>query len=209
MNIEGLGEKIIESFRDIGLITDAASIYDLKKEAIDGLEGFGEKSADNILASIEGSRVVALHRFLYSLGIRHVGEQTAKDIAKHFNSFDELRIKEVEELSHIEGVGEKVADALVSYFKDVDTQKLLSRLLPHLTIISEKIAVDGILFNKTFVITGTLPTLSRDEAKELIEKNQKCLQICRLFWVTFLKSTKYKESLQEERNLFTMLCVKM
>jgi DNA ligase (NAD+) len=171
MNIEGLGEKIIESFRDIGLITDAASIYDLKKEAIDGLEGFGEKSADNILASIEGSRVVALHRFLYSLGIRHVGEQTAKDIAKHFNSFDELRIKEVEELSHIEGVGEKVADALVSYFKDVDTQKLLSRLLPHLTIISEKIAVDGILFNKTFVITGTLPTLSRDEAKELIEKN--------------------------------------
>ncbi len=171
MNIEGLGEKIIESFRDIGLITDVASIYDLKKTDIDGLEGFGEKSAENIVASIEGSRVVSLHRFLYSLGIRHIGEQTAKDIAKHFNSFDELRRKEVDELSHIEGVGEKVAEALVSYFKDTTNQKLLSRLLPHITIIFEKIVVDGKLFNKTFVITGTLPKLSRDEAKELIEKN--------------------------------------
>lgn len=171
MNIEGLGEKIIESFHDIGLITDAASIYYIKKKDIDGLEGFGEKSADNIIASIEGSRTVPLHRFLYSLGIRHVGEQTAKDIAKHFDSFDDLRTKEVDELSHIEGVGEKVAEALVSYFKDTDNQKLLSRLLSHLTIISEKIVVDGKLFNKTFVITGTLPTLSRDKAKELIEKN--------------------------------------
>lgn len=171
MGIEGLGEKIIEIFHDIGLITDAASIYDLKKEDIDGLEGFGEKSADNIIASIQDSRTVLLHKLLYSLGIRHVGEQTAKDIAKHFNSFDELRTKEMEELSHIEGVGEKVADALVSYFKDSTNQKLLARLLPHLTVIAEKSAVDGKLFNKTFVITGTLPSLSRDEAKELIEKN--------------------------------------
>ncbi len=171
MGIEGLGEKIIETFHDIGLITDAASIYDLKKEDIDGLDGFGEKSADNIIASIEGSRTVSLHRLLYSLGIRHVGEQTAKDVAKHFNSFDESRTKEMEELSHIEGVGEKVADALVSYFKDSTNQKLLSRLLSHLTVIAEKSAVDGKLFNKTFVITGTLPSLSRDEAKELIEKN--------------------------------------
>ena len=171
MGIEGLGEKIIETFHDIGLITDAASIYELKKEDIDGLEGFGEKSADNIIASIQGSRTVSLHRLLYSLGIRHVGEQTAKDIAKHFNSLEELRIKEVEELSHVEGVGEKVADALVSYFKDQANQKLISRLLPHLTVVSEKSVVDGKLFNKTFVITGTLPSLSRDEAKELIEKN--------------------------------------
>ncbi len=171
MGIEGLGEKIIETFHDIGLITDAASIYELKKEDIDGLEGFGEKSADNIIASIQGSRTVSLHRLLYSLGIRHVGEQTAKDIAKHFNSLEELRIKEVEELSHVEGVGEKVADALVSYFKDQANQKLISRLSPHLTVVSEKSVVDGKLFNKTFVITGTLPSLSRDEAKELIEKN--------------------------------------
>jgi DNA ligase (NAD+) len=171
MNIEGLGEKIIETFHDIGLITDAASIYDLKKSDIEGLEGFGEKSAENIIASIKGSRTVPLHRALYSLGIRHVGEQTAKDIAKHFTSFGDIRAASVEELSNVEGVGEKVAEALVSYFTDSSNHSFLARLLPHLTIISEKPTTDGKLFNKVFVITGTLPTLSRDEAQALIEKH--------------------------------------
>lgn len=171
MNIDGLGERIIETFHDIGLITDASSIYKLKKEDIEGLEGFGEKSADNIIISIENSRTVPLHRFLYSLGIRHVGEQTAKDIAKHFSNFDEIRNSSIEELSVIEGVGEKVADALVSYFANSSSQKLLARLIPNLKIISEKVLTDGKLFNKAFVITGTLLTLSREEAKDLIEKN--------------------------------------
>jgi DNA ligase (NAD+) len=171
MNIDGLGEKIIETFHDIGLITDAASIYDLKKEDIAPLEGFGEKSADNILASIHSSRMVSLHRFIYSLGIRHVGEQTAKDIAKHFRSFERLQSADIEELSHVEGVGVKVAEALVSYFKSQKSKELVSKLLTHLTINHEEVAPDGKLFNKTFVITGTLPTLSRDEAKKLIEDN--------------------------------------
>lgn len=171
MNIDGLGERIIETFHDIGLITDVSSIYKLKKEDIEGLEGFGEKSASNIIASIENSRIVPLHRFLYSLGIRHVGEQTAKDIAKHFSNFKEISEAQVEKLSGIEGVGEKVADALVSYFANTSNQKLLVHLIPNLKIISEKAIVDGKLFNKTFVITGTLPKLSRDEAKDLIEKN--------------------------------------
>lgn len=171
MNIEGLGEKIIETFHDIGLITDAASIYDLKKGDIEGLEGFGDKSAENIIDSIKGSRTVPLHRVLYSLGIRHVGEQTAKDIAKHFTSLDDISTALVEELAHVEGVGEKVADALVSYFADAANKSFLARLLPHLTITSEKVSTDGKLFNKVFVITGTLPTLSRDDAKDLIEKN--------------------------------------
>ena len=171
MNIDGLGERIIETFHDIGLITDVSSIYKLKKEDIEGLEGFGEKSASNIIASIENSRIVPLHRFLYSLGIRHVGEQTAKDIAKHFSNFKEIGEAQVEKLSGIEGVGEKVADALVSYFANTSNQKLLAHLIPNLKIISEKAIVDGKLFNKTFVITGTLPKLSRDEAKDLIEKN--------------------------------------
>ena len=171
MNIDGLGERIIETFHDIGLITDASSIYKLKKEDIEGLEGFGEKSAINIIASIENSRTVPLHRFLYSLGIRHVGEQTAKDIAKHFSNLKEISEAQVEKLSEIEGVGEKVADALVSYFANSSNQKLLARLIPNLKVTSEKVITDGKLFNKTFVITGTLPSLSRDEAKELIEKN--------------------------------------
>ncbi len=171
MNIDGLGEKIVETFHDIGLITDAASIYDLKKEDIAPLEGFGEKSADNIIASIESSRTVSLHRFIYSLGIRHVGEQTAKDISKHFRTFERLRQAEVGELSHVEGVGEKVAEALVSYFKNPKSHELVDKLLTYLTITHEEVAPDGKLFNKTFVITGTLPTLSRDEAKKLIEDN--------------------------------------
>lgn len=171
MNIDGLGEKIVETLHDIGLITDAASIYDLTKEEIAPLEGFGEKSADNIIASIETSRIVSLHRLVYSLGIRHVGEQTAKDIAKHFHTFDRLRNATEEEFSHVEGVGEKVASALVVYFADTFTNMFLMRLLPHLTIIHEQVTPDGKLFNKIFVITGTLPTLSRDDAKKLIEDN--------------------------------------
>jgi DNA ligase (NAD+) len=171
MNIEGLGEKIIETFHDIGLITDAPSIYTLRKEDIDGLEGFGEKSADNIIESINGSRTVPFHRALYSLGIRHVGEQTAKDIAKHFETFDRLQNADQEELSHVEGVGEKVAEALTSYFSDSENKKFLARLLPELTITSEKKSTDGPLYNKIFVITGTLPTLSRDDAKKIIEDN--------------------------------------
>jgi DNA ligase (NAD+) len=171
MNIDGLGEKIIETFHDIGLITDAASIYDLTKEEIAPLEGFGEKSAENIIASIESSRTVSLNRFVYSLGIRHVGEQTAKDIAKHFREFNRLQNATAEELSHVEGVGEKVADALVAYFNNPKSVGLVHKLLTHVTVVHEEVEPDGKLFNKTFVITGTLPTFSRDDAKKLIEDN--------------------------------------
>lgn len=171
MNIDGLGERIIETFHDIGLVTDAASIYDLTKEDIAPLEGFGEKSAENIIASIESSRTVSLNRFVYSLGIRHVGEQTAKDIAKHFRVFERLQSATEEELAHVEGVGEKVADALVTYFSNSKSVELVQKLLTHVTVVHEEVVPDGKLFNKTFVITGTLPTLSRDEAKKLIEDN--------------------------------------
>ena len=171
MNIDGLGGRIIETLHDIGLVTDFASIYNLKKEDVAILDGFGEKSGDNLITSINNSRKVSLHRFLYALGIRHVGEQTAKDTAKHFLTFERIRNADYEELVHVEGVGEKVAEAISIYFKDTINQHLLERLLPQLNIIHEEQSKDGKLFNKTFVITGTLPTLSRDEAKKLIEDN--------------------------------------
>lgn len=171
MNIEGLGEKIIETFHDLGLITDFVSIFKLKKEDIEGLEGFGEKSAENIISSIDSARNVPLHRFIYSLGIRHVGEQTAKDIAKHFVTLDRLKESSLEELSHVEGVGEKVGEEIISYFKSKENQKVIIDLQKEIKITNEVVTPDGKLFNKLFVITGTLPTLSRDEAKELIEKN--------------------------------------
>jgi DNA ligase (NAD+) len=171
MNIEGLGEKIIETFHDIGLITDVVSIYHLKKSDIEGLEGFGEKSALNIIASINESRTVPLHRFLYSLGIRHVGEQTAKDIAKYFSSIEKIRTATFEVLSEVEGVGEKVGAEVVSFFSSAINATLVDRLLKEVAITREKVSGSSKLSGLTFVITGTLPTLSRDEAKELIEKH--------------------------------------
>lgn len=171
MNIEGLGAKIIETFHDIGLITDAASIYNLTKEDISPLEGFGEKSAKNIIASITASRKISLHRFIYSLGIRHVGEQTSKDIAKHFKTFERFKSASFEELSCVEGVGEKVAEAIIDYFKEDKTKKLVASLLRYITITHEDSVSDGKLFNKIFVLTGTLKTFSRDEVKKLIEDN--------------------------------------
>ncbi len=171
MNIEGLGEKIVETFHDLGLINDFPSIFTLKKEDIEGLEGFGEKSADNIITSIDGARKVPLHRFVYALGIRHVGEQTAKDIAKHFRSLARIQDATFDELSSVEGVGEKVGKEVNTYFSLPETKQLLKRLCKEITLLDEEILPDGKLFNKLFVITGTLPTLSRDEAKVLIEKN--------------------------------------
>ena len=171
MNIEGLGEKIVEEFRELGLITDQSSIYKLKKEDIVGLEGFGEKSAENIIASIDTSREVPFNRFLYSLGIRHVGETTAKDIAKYFGAFDALLRATYEELVKVEGIGEKVARSVVEYFNDLTNQKLIARLLKEITVKRESKQVGQKLQGMTFVITGSLPTLSRDKAKDLIESH--------------------------------------
>lgn len=171
MNIDGMGEKIVETFRSLGLIHDFASLYTLKREDIVGLEGFGEKSADNLLQSINASRVVPFHRFLYSLGIRHVGETTAKDIAKHFTTIEALTAANYEELSQVNGVGQKVAESLVAFFADAKNATKVHALLQHLTLVSDVKAVSDTLTGLSFVITGTLPTLSRDDAKKLIEDN--------------------------------------
>lgn len=171
VNIEGLGERIVEEFRELGLITDQASIFALKKEDIVGLEGFGEKSADKLLFSIRAARSVPLGRFLYSLGIRHVGETTAKDIAKHFGTVDRIMTATLADFLEVDGVGETVAESLIAYFANQENQRLLSRLLKEMSIESEQGNRSTAFTGKTFVITGALPTLSRDEAKDLIEIN--------------------------------------
>jgi DNA ligase (NAD+) len=170
-NIEGLGEKIVEEFRELGLIADQASIFRLKKEDIAGLEGFGEKSAENIISSIEASRNVKLSQFLYSLGIRHIGETTAKDVAKHFRNIDAIRHASYDELIAVEGIGEKVAQSMIDYFSETLNQKLVDELLREVRISEEKKKGGANLKGLTFVITGSLPTLSRDEAKDIIEDN--------------------------------------
>jgi DNA ligase (NAD+) len=171
MNIEGLGERIVEEFRELGLITDQASIFQLKKDDIVGLEGFGEKSADNLIASINTARAVPLGRFLYSLGIRHVGETTAKDIAKHFGTFDKIMNATRSDLLEVNGVGDTVAESLSAYFAETGNQNKLAELLKEINVELEQGNRSLKLQGKTFVITGTLPTLSRDGAKALIESH--------------------------------------
>jgi DNA ligase (NAD+) len=171
MNIEGLGEKILEEFRELGLIHDYVSIFQLRKDDIAGLEGFGEKSAENLIASIERAKKVPLERFLYALGIRHVGETTAKDIAKHFGTLQSIEHASYEELLEVEGIGEKVAESLSEYFKNKHNQKLLHDILLEVQVQDEKKKRGTKLSGLTFVITGSLPNLSRDEAKDLIEDN--------------------------------------
>jgi DNA ligase (NAD+) len=171
MNIEGMGERIIEEFRSLGLITTFASLYHLQKDDIASLPGFGEKSAENLLSAINLSRSVPLHRFLYSLGIRHVGETTAKDIAKYYKTIEKVRSASYEELAEVSGVGEKVAASIVEYFSNNTKKKLVDELLKEVTPIEEKNATSDSLSNLTFVITGTLESFSRDEAKSIIESH--------------------------------------
>lgn len=171
LNIEGLGDKIIETFLDLDIISDITSLYHIQKDDIQYLEGFGEKSANNILASIESSRVVPLHRFIYALGIRHVGEQTAKDIARFFLTFEAFKHADFETLSHVDGVGEKVAQEVCAYFADEKNKKMLQALCKEVRIEQGTVHTGGVFSHMIFVITGTLPTLSRDEAKKIIEDN--------------------------------------
>ena len=171
INIEGLGEKIVELLHDLGLITDYASIFEMRRVDLQGLEGFGEKSADNFLKERERSRNVELYKLLCALGIRHVGEETAKELAKKVKTIDELLHLGYQDLISIPGIGEKVALSLTYFCSDEESLQRLQRLLPHLIIKNSLYGKDGTgtLAGKVFVITGSLPTLSRDEAKKLIE----------------------------------------
>lgn len=158
MDIEGLGEKVATRFFDLGLITDASSIYDLKAEQITPLEGFGERSAQNLIRAIERSKEQPFSRVLYALGIRHVGSVTAQLIAERFSMEDLLHGVSVEDLTGIEGVGEVVAGAVVDYFSVENNRKLVERLMKagiNFGAVEARPST-GPLAGKKFVITGTL-----------------------------------------------------
>ena len=158
MEIEGLGEKLSTRLFDLGLVKDVAEIYDLKAEQLVPLEGFGEKSAENLIRSIEKSKQQPFSRVLYALGIRHVGNVTAGLIASRFSGDDLLRGVEVERLTEIEGVGEVVARAVGNYFALEDNRALVERLMKTgLNFEREATgAPEGPLAGKRVVITGTL-----------------------------------------------------
>lgn len=173
MNIDGLGEETIELFYANGLLHTIADIYDLRKDDIALLEGLGDKSAENILAGIEASKQVPWSRVLFALGIRMVGETTAKKIAKRFTSIEALKAASKEELMGIDDVGEQIAENIVAYLQDERNLEIIKRLgEAGVQLKGEngawKVESDK-LAGKTIVISGTFAQHSRDEYKDMIE----------------------------------------
>ena len=172
MNIEGLGPKIIDALLDNNLIQDAADIYDLKEGDLESLERFGEKSAKNIVNSVNDKKETTLPRFLTALGIFHVGEETAELLAKEVKSVEVLSDMSAEELQKIDGIGPKVAESIFYWFKDKSNRELFERLLKRIKIIlpgKSPFLENSKIKGKTFVLTGTMESVSRDKAKEEIK----------------------------------------
>jgi len=173
MNVIGMGDRIVEKLITEGLVSEYADIYELEQGDLEVLEKFGEKSAENLISAINMSKKTTLSRFLYALGIRHVGEETAELIAQNFPNIllDASSFKlQVSSLESIEGVGPIVAEEIVKWFADKHNQKIVAKLLLHLRIERKKEEVKSKkLQNQTFVLTGSLETLSRDDAKARIK----------------------------------------
>ena len=172
MNIEGLGEKLIEQLVDSGLIKNVADIYSLRKEQLLTLERMGEKSAQNLLDAIAASQNVSLARFIYALGIRNVGEHMAKVLAKAFGSLERLSQASEEELMAVEGVGPIVARSVRNFFNAESNRQTIEKLLSSGIRISTEpdYKQKGEIAGKTFVFTGTLTNFTREEAQALVEK---------------------------------------
>ena len=185
MDINGLGEKIVEKLIETGAIKDVADIYTLTRESI--LEAVTKKDrktekeppgkiADNLLSAIAESKNQSLPRLITALGMRGVGEVSARDLASHFGNLDALSKASVDDLQQIEGIGPNIAEAIVDWFKRPANQKILKKLKavglwPVLNVGAKGLSPEGALSGLTFVITGTLPTFSRDGVKEFIESN--------------------------------------
>ena len=172
MDIEGLGDKLVDQLVERGLVHSPADVYGLSLDTLAGLERMAEKSAANLLAAIEASKTTTLARFIFALGIRNVGEATARDLALHFGSLDKLLAATETDLLAVRDVGPIVAQSIVQFFAESHNLDVLKKLRgagvhwPESTGVQQS---SGILAGKTLVLTGTLPTLTRDAAKERIE----------------------------------------
>ncbi len=167
LNVDGVGPKIIDVLMDNGLIATYEDLFTLKVGDIKDLPGFQEKAAQNIIDALAKVREVPLHRFLIGLSIEHIGEETAVLIAQHFGTLEKIRKATRNEVSSIHGVGDIVADSLITYFADPYHQKVVDGLLQHLKILPAQKEEKRPLEGKVIVFTGTMPTLGRNEAKEL------------------------------------------
>jgi DNA ligase (NAD+) len=171
MDIEGLGEKIVDQLVDHDLVHTPADLYRLKREQFAGLERMGEKSAENLIAAIDRSRDTTLQRFVFALGIRNVGEATARDLANFFGDLDPIVAAPVEALVEVPDVGPVVARSIREFFDQPHNGEVIAGLREH--VRWTPIAVHSAprpLAGKTFVLTGTLPSMTRDEARARIEQ---------------------------------------
>jgi len=173
MDIEGLGDKLVDQLVDAGIVRTLPELYTLGFAKLAALERMGDKSALNLVAAIEKSKATTLGRFLFSLGIRHVGESTAKDLARHFGDIDRLMDARVEELLEVNDVGPVVADSIRHFFDQPHHREIVEQLraagVHWPDVVGTASDAPRPLLGKVLVLTGTLPTLSRDEAKALIE----------------------------------------
>jgi len=170
MNIDGLGEALVNQLTERGLVKNVADLYKLTKDDLLKLERMGEKSADNALAEIGASKKLPLERVIYGLGIRFVGERTAQFLAEHFGSLDAIMKASAEQLEEVTEVGPRIAESIVEFFGDEHNRTLVSDLRKAgLTFAGQKKEKGTKLAGKTFVLTGTLERHTRDEAKKMIE----------------------------------------
>ena len=170
MDIEGLGDKIVDQLVDLNLVRTPADLYRLGFSALANLERMGDKSADNLIRSIAQSKSTSLPRFIFGLGIRHVGESTAKDLAKYFGTMQALMDAQMEDLLTVNDVGPVVANSIISFMSESHNREVIEQLLASGIEFQVEKQIAGVdLSGQTFVLTGTLPTMSRDHAKALLE----------------------------------------
>ena len=174
MNVDGLGDRIMEDFYNFGFIKNIVDIYNLKnhKQDLIRLEGFGDKSVNNLLDAIENSKQNSLEKLVFALGIPHVGAKTGKILAQNFNTLDNLINASLEELTNIPDIGGIIAKSIKEYFDNTDNMKIINELKElgiNMNYLGKKIEKNDNFFGKTFVLTGSLELFTRDEAKEIIE----------------------------------------
>jgi len=172
MDVDGLGDKLIEQLVDNSIVKTPADLYKLGVLGLAGLERMAEKSAANVVAAIEKSRATTLQRFIFALGIRNVGEATARDLARHFGGIDALMCADLEALKAVPDVGPVVAQSIVDFFAESHNREVIEQLRAAGVTWPEHEPAqssEGPLTGKTLVVTGTLPSMTREDAKAFIE----------------------------------------
>lgn len=217
LDIDTLGEKNVEALIDAGLVSDISDIYKLNEDQILDLDRFADISAKNLVGAIDQSKSPSLERFIFGLGIRHVGQQTAVDLAKRFESVELLSKASLDDLRNVDGIGEVVAESIVAWFADPDNQELLKKFTEYNVKPVYVKKSGGPLDGKSFVITGSLDSMSREEAADKIRAKGGTFQTAVAKGTTYLvaggkvgesklaKAKKFETEVIDEQKLLSLL----